>query len=48
MDDLLSLGPALLVAVLTGGWLAAAALVAVFVGRAVRLADRRSVRPAAE
>jgi hypothetical protein len=45
MDDLLSLGPALLVPVLTGAWLGAAALVAVFVGRAVRLADRRSIPP---
>jgi hypothetical protein len=48
MDDLLSLGPALVVPVLTGAWLAAAALVAVFVGRAVRLADRRSTRPASK
>jgi hypothetical protein len=45
MDDVLSLGPALLVPVITGAWLTAGALVALFVGRAVRLADRRSVRP---
>lgn len=45
MDDLLSLGPALLVPVLTGAWLATGALVALFVGRAVNLADRRSSRP---
>lgn len=46
MDDLLSLGPAVLVPVLTGAWVAAGALVALFVGRAVSLADRRSSRPA--
>ena len=48
MDDLLSLGPALLVPVLTGAWLGAGAFVAVFVGRAVHLADRRSTHPASE
>lgn len=45
MDDLLSLGPALLLPVLTAAWLAAGALVALFVGRAVRVADRRSTPP---
>ena len=46
MDDLLSLGPALLVPMLTAAWLAAGTLAALFVGRAVRLADLRSARPA--
>ncbi|HEV7623751.1 MAG TPA: hypothetical protein VGO26_06415 [Amnibacterium sp.] len=46
MDHLFALGPSVLVPLLTATWLAAAAAAALAVGRAIRVADRRSAGPA--
>jgi hypothetical protein len=46
MDDLLALGPAVLLPALAIGWLGAAVTTGVTVGRAVRLADLHATRPA--
>jgi hypothetical protein len=45
MDDLLALGPAVLIPLLALAWLGAAATAGVTVGRAVHLADLRSAPP---
>lgn len=42
MDDVLALGPAVLVPVIGLLWIGGAATLAVVVGRAIRLADHRS------